>query len=75
VELKRLKTIHDCVMRWSFCAIWMAALIIGFEEFLQAITYDVGSAEQNVYVGRAGLCMLVFLIAIIAHAYQVPKHE
>ena len=75
MDLSTLKKAHDIVLRWGFCAVWMGALIIGFEEFLQAISYDVGSAEQNVYVGRAGLCMLVFLIAIIAHAYQVPKHE
>jgi hypothetical protein len=64
VDLQRLRAIHDYLLRGGFCATWLAALVISFYEFLDMhMTYCL-------------LSMLVFVVAILCHAYLVhAKHD
>lgn len=69
MELKRLKAIHDKVLRGGFCAIWVAAILIAFYELLYAVTYDVGDPAQKHFIIRAVVCLLVLIAAALIHTH------
>jgi uncharacterized membrane protein YqhA len=75
VDLQRLKAIHNAVLRGGFCAVWVAALIVAFYEFLYAITSDIGSPEQNKFVLHILGCLGVTIVAAIMHTLIANKND
>ena len=67
----KIKIVHDSMLRWGFCVLWMFAFILSFYGFLNVAFADDGSPEQT----TAGLRFLALLgvgiSAACAHGYLI----
>ena len=75
MNLQKLKTIHDSLLRGACCAIWVFGLIIGFYQLLYAIAAETGSAEESTHVLHLIICLAVTIGAAITHAYLINQCE
>lgn len=66
--------IGNRLLRWGFCAVWVFALFMAFEEFLASWAAD-SVQEQMHYEWFTVVSLGVFLAGILAHAYLSPKKD
>jgi hypothetical protein len=71
---KGLSGTGGLLLRGAMCVTWLFAFMIAFFEAMYAIGLDLGSPEQNTFFVRMIVCLIVGIIAAVAHAYLI-KHD
>lgn len=65
-----LKKLNNKILRGGFCTVWVAATILGFEEFLASFTVD---PDNPIYLIRAACCFFILIIAAYAHSSLISQ--
>jgi MFS-type transporter involved in bile tolerance (Atg22 family) len=68
MDLKKLKTVKDKMLRGGMCAVWITAFLLMFYEFLFAATADTVQ-EQATFYARMLICAGCGILAAFSHAY------
>ena len=72
---RKLKTLHNNLLRGGFCLVWMSAFIIAFYEFMYAESANSGSNEQTMFMIHTAFCIAVGVVAVLAHTHLMEKNR
>lgn len=73
MDLQKLKTLNDSLLRGGFCALWLGAFILTIYEFLFYAVADSDSPEQHTFLIHAAVCGAIGIAATAVHAFLIQQ--